>query len=388
MQFKKVVGQQQVKARLIKGLELGRLAHTQLFLGPEGSGTLAMAIAYAQYVCCPNRTEDDSCGTCPSCVKFEKFSHPDLHFFFPNSTTTGVKKNPESKLFLNEWRDYLDKCNAYAVKTDWQSHLGVGNKQGLINVRDAKDLVSKMNSRPYEAKYRVVVIWLAERMNMEAANKLLKTFEEPPSNTLIIMVAERYELIISTVRSRAQLQKFNKILDADIEAALENEAAATGKEVDVRTLARLAEGDWGRALQLLKDSEGLTDNFVKFRQWLRLCFAPKNFTQLFKFNRDLVALGREGQKSFLSYGLGVVHNSIMANHNNLQAIKTAGEELDFTKGFAPFINAANQEDIYELFNEAIYHVERNAHAGILFTDLSLKLVRLLGKGRAEVKKQV
>ena len=386
MQFKKVIGQQEVKSRLIKGIEDGRIAHTQLFLGQEGSGTLPMAIAYAQYINCNNRTETDSCGVCPSCVKFEKYSHPDLYFYFPNTTTDSVKKDPQSILFLKEWRKYISSCNSYAAKSAWHSALGVGNKQGLINVRDAKDVISKMTMKPYEANYKVIVFWLAERMNMEASNKLLKTLEEPPSNTLILLVAERYELIIPTVRSRAQLVKFNKIKNAEIENALGNLAEESVNGQSISSIAKIAKGSWNEALNQFKNTESISDNFLKFRQWLRLCFVPKTYKELFAFNQELVRTGREKQKSFLNYGLMVVHNSIMVNGRQTHAVKSVGEELDFTKSFAPFINIANQEDIYKLLNEAIYHIERNAHAGILFTDLSLKLVRLLSKGKTEAKK--
>ncbi len=386
MQFKDVIGQEEVKSRLRKGIEDGRIAHTQLFLGPEGSGALPMAIAYGQYINCNNRTETDSCGTCPSCIKFEKYSHPDLHFYFPNTTTDSVKKEPESKLFLPEWRKYLSKCDSYATKSAWHSALGVGNKQGLINVRDAKDVVGKMSMKPYEANFKVIILWLAERMNMEASNKLLKTFEEPPSNTLILLVAERYELIIPTVRSRAQLVKFNKISDTDIEIALRKLKPEVENEQNLSGIAKIAKGNWNEALTQFTNIESVNDNFLRFRQWLRLCFVPKTHTELFAFNQELARIGRERQKSFLNYGLLVVHNSIMANSKQLYAIKSVGEELDFTKSFAPYINSANRQDIYELLNHAIYHIERNAHAGIIFTDLSLKLVRLLRKGKAEVKK--
>lgn len=386
MQFKKVVGQQEVKSRLIKGIADGRVAHTQLFLGPEGSGTLPMAIAYAQYINCKNKIENDSCGKCPSCVKFEKYSHPDLHFYFPSTTTESVKTTPESKLFLTEWRQYLTNCSSYATKNSWHSHLGVGNKQGLINVRDAKDIVSKMVMKPFEAEYKAIIVWLTERMNADSSNKLLKTFEEPPSNTLILLVAERYELIIPTVRSRAQLIKFNKINDDDIKLALNSRGQENTDENSISNITKLAKGNWNEAVILLENKEFSNDYFLKFRQWLRFCFVPKNHIELFAYNQELARMGREKQKSFLNFGLSIVHNSIMVNNNNIESVKTSGEEFDFTKSFAPFINSANHLEIYKLLNDAIYHIERNAHGGILFTDLSLKLVRLLAIGKAEAKK--
>jgi DNA polymerase-3 subunit delta' len=386
MQFQKIIGQDELKSRLIKGIKDGRVAHTQLFLGPEGSGALPMAIAYAQYINCGNKIENDSCGTCPSCVKFQKYSHPDLHFVFPTTTTDSVKKDAESKLLLKEWRQYLEKCSSYASINSWHSFLGVGNKQGLINVKDATNIVSKMVMKPFEAEHKVIIIWLAERMNMQAANKLLKTLEEPPSNTLIILIAERYELIIPTVRSRAQLVKFNKITDVEVENALSAKSEDNSKLADISLIAKMAKGNWNLALDLFKNIDSTNDNFIKFRQWLRLCFIPKDYTKLFAFAQELARIGREKQKSFLNYGLLVVHNSILVNNNNLMSVKTNGEELEFTKSFAPFINEANRQEIYNLLNEAIYHVERNAHGGILFTDLSLKLVKLLAIGKIELKK--
>lgn len=385
MQFRKVIGQQEVKSRLIRGIADGRVAHTQLFLGPEGSGTLAMAIAYAQYINCKNKIENDSCGKCPSCIKFEMYSHPDLHFYFPSTTTDSIKTVPESKLFLNQWRQYLSECSSYAIKNNWYSFLGVGNKQGLINVRDAKDIISKMVMKPYEAEYKAIVVWLAERMNSESSNKLLKTLEEPPTNTLILLIAERYELIIPTVRSRAQLIKFNKINDEDIESSLKLLDNGNPDD-DISGVVKLAKGNWNEAVAIMENKDLNNDYFQKFRQWLRYCFVPKNHVELFAYNQELSRMGREKQKSFLNFGLSIVHNSIMVNNNNINSVKTSGEEFDFTKSFAPFINGANQIDIYKLLNDAIYHIERNAHAGILFTDLSLKLIRLLAKGKVEAKK--
>lgn len=386
MQFRKVIGQQEVKSRLIRGIADGRVAHTQLFLGPEGSGTLAMAIAYAQYINCKNKIENDSCGKCPSCIKFEMYSHPDLHFYFPSTTTESIKTVPESKLFLNQWRQYLSECSSYATKNNWYSFLGVGNKQGLINVRDAKDIISKMVMKPYEAEYKAVVVWLAERMNSESSNKLLKTLEEPPTNTLILLIAERYELIIPTVRSRAQLIKFNKINDEDIESSLKLLDKGNPDDDNISGVVKLAKGNWNEAVAIMGNKDLNNDYFLKFRQWLRYCFVPKNHVELFAYNQELSRMGREKQKSFLNFGLSIVHNSIMVNNNNINSVKTSGEEFDFTKSFAPFINGANQIDIYKLLNDAIYHIERNAHAGILFTDLSLKLIRLLAKGKVEAKK--
>ncbi|NOY50513.1 MAG: hypothetical protein GXO88_08130 [Chlorobi bacterium] len=385
MQFIEVIGQQSIKQRLIRSVADGRVAHTQLFLGNAGSGTLPMALAFAQYVNCKDRTATDSCGLCPSCVKFRKNVHPDLHFYFPNNTTSSLKTKPESMLLINEWREYLDICKNYALSSDWYSFIGVGNKQGSINVRDAKNLIEKMALKPYEADTQIVIIWLAEKLNADASNKLLKTLEEPPPGTIIILVAERYELIIPTVRSRAQLVKFNKPTIDDIEAAMNKHALESKLDIDARALAKLSAGSWIEAVKLMNTSELEREHFDNFRKWLRLCFAPKDYRRLFAFNQEISRLGREKQKMFLSYGLTVIHHCIMVNAKNYNAVRAIGEEYDFTTKFSPFINEANQEKIYELFNQAIYHVERNAHGGIIFTDMSFKLVNLLRSGKQYLK---
>ena len=204
MQFKQIIGQESVKSKLLTSARENRVAHTQLFLGPEGTGSVALAIAFAQFINCKNRTETDSCGTCPSCIKYEKFSHPDLHFFFPTTTNDAVKKDPKSELFLNDWRAYLTSEKGYPTQNGWYDYIGVGNKQGTIYVRDASDLVHQISLKSYEAEYKVFIIWMTERLHESASNKLLKTFEEPPDKTLIILTAERYELILPTVRSRAR----------------------------------------------------------------------------------------------------------------------------------------------------------------------------------------
>ncbi len=383
MQFKEVIGQQEVKERMLTSFRNGRLAHTQLFLGSEGSGALSLASAFAQYVNCAAPTATDSCGVCPSCKKYQKLAHPDLHFYFPTTSTDSVKKDPKSELFLNEWRAFLTKNNGYATQSNWYNYLGVGNKQGTIYVRDAADIVSKMSMKAYEAKFKVIVIWVAEKLNDQASNKLLKTLEEPPANTLILLIAERYELLLATVRSRAQLVKIPRISDTLVGEWL------VSKDVDPVTAEKIAvqaNGNLNAALDFLEHADEAQSNFTLFRDWLRICYKPGTFTELHRFNQELAKLGRERQKGFLRYGLDIIHNTLSVNHGNNQLVKAAGEELDFMQKFAPFINQSNQARIAVLFNEAIYHIERNAHAGILFSDVSFQLVDLIAQGRRFVKK--
>lgn len=382
MQFEQIVGQQEVKERLITSFKGGRLAHTQLFLGPEGSGALPLAIAFAQFVNCKQPTENDSCGICPSCKKFQKLAHPDLHFYFPTTTTDAVKKEPKSELMLNEWRAYLSKTQGYATQNSWYDFLGVGNKQGTIYVRDASDIISKMALKAYEAKYKVIVVWLVEKLHESASNKLLKTLEEPPDNTLILLVAERFELLLPTVRSRAQLVKVPKLSNGEVQQWLITQGADAAVAENV---AAQSGGNLNAALEILNNADEAQSNFVLLRQWLRLCFKPGNFSSLHQFNQEVAKLGREKQKGFLKYALDSIHNSLSINNGNARCVKRTGEELIFAQNFAPYINKANHLEIYKMINLAIYHIERNAHAGILFTDLSFQLVDLMDAGKKYVK---
>lgn len=272
----------------------------------------------------------------------------------------------------------------YPSQNGWYDHLKVGNKQGFIRKDDANELTGKMAFKPYEAKYKIVILWMVERMNESASNKLLKTLEEPPDNTLIIMLAERYELLLATVRSRAQIVKIPPVHNKDIAAELIRLHGVESQQAE--QLATLSRGNWNYALDLAENSEDLQTNFLEFRQWLRLCFRPQDYIELNKFNSELARIGRERQKSFLQYGLDTLHSSILLNQGHQNNVKKRGEELDFSVKLAPMINDANQLEIYKLFNEAIYHIERNAHPGILFTDLSFKLTDLLVLGRKYVAK--
>ncbi len=381
MQFKDVIGQQQVKERLITSVRENRVAHTQLFLGPEGSGTLPMALAFAQYLNCSNKQDGDSCGVCPSCVKYAKFSHPDLHFIFPTATTNKVKKNPQSDLFMEEWLAFLQQNQGYATQGAWYETLGIGNKQGTIYARDANEVVKLLGFKAYEAPVKVVVIFQAERLHTTASNKLLKSLEEPPDNTLIILVAERYEMIIPTVRSRAQLVKIPRLAAEDVRHALLMQFPDRLDEPRATELAALSHGNWNLALELLERDEENEYNFIKFREWMRLCFRGNDYVAMNEMIQELSRLGREKQKRFLGYGLQVIHNSLFVNEGKLNGLAVNAAEKEYLQKFAPFVNFANQKEMYHLLNEAIYHIERNAHPGILFADLSFRLAGLLEKGK-------
>ena len=387
MKFKDVIGQNEVKEKLIKAFKEERVPHTQLFTGKEGTGALPLAIAFSQFINCENRSENDSCGECPSCKKYEKFAHPDLHFIFPSNKPEGFKENPASELFMKQWIEYLQKVDGYALQNEWYSYLNIGKKQGSIYARDANNLIRILGLKAYEAKYKVVIIWMAERMDATPANKLLKTLEEPPENTIIFLISERYELLLPTVRSRAQLVKVPKIKDEELKKAIIEKFPdfADSKEEYLETIIKNANGSWNKALELVSEEYSTEENFSDFREWLLLCYRY-DYPKIFEFAQKMSLKGREKQKSFLQYGLDVVSSSLKINNGNKNLISGTNDEKTFLIKFAPFINEINQLEFYNALNEAVYHIERNAHAGILFGDLSLTLVELLYKGRKKTSK--
>ncbi len=381
MQFNSLIGQKELVNKLISSYQDNRIAHTQLFLGDEGTGALPIAIAYARFLLCTDKTDNDSCGNCASCKKFEKYAHPDLHFYFPTATNQSVKKDPKSSLFLESWRNHLVENNSYITLTSWLENLGVGNKQGFIRKDDANEIISKVSLKAYEGNYKIFIIWMIDKMNESSSNKLLKTFEEPPEKTIILLIGEKYEQLLPTVRSRAQLIKVPRISNKNIAKELTKIGVPIPEADDI---ASISNGNWNLALELHENAGDTMSNFLYFRKWLRLCFQPKDYSELLKFNQEMSKLGREKQKSFLNYGMEVIHNSILNNSNNGNKVKKAGEELEFTQKFSQFINEANQKDLYSVFNESIYHIERNAHSGILYSDLSFKIVDLIAKGRLQI----
>lgn len=381
MQFSLVIGQYAVKEKLIASVNENRMAHTQLFLGPEGSGAFPLAVAFAQYVNCHNKQNGDSCGTCPSCIKYQKFAHPDLHFIYPTNTNEKIKKDPKSLLFSEEWREHLNETKGYADQTQWYEKLAIGNKQGTIYTRDADDVIKILGLKPYEAEYKVVIIYLAEKLMDQASNKLLKSLEEPPDKTLIIILAERYEMIIPTIRSRAQLVKISRIPDEIMRQALLLRFPDSLNKPQADDIVALAQGNWNLALDILENSVESEYNFLTFREWMRLCFKPGDYFKLNTLIQELSHLGREKQKGFLTYGLNVLHSALLVNQKLDAKLIADSDEKDYFKNFGPFVNSANQKEMYELMNNAVFHIERNANPGILFANLSFQFTDLLKKGR-------
>ena len=374
MQFKDVIGQEAIKQRLIGSVRENHVSHAQLFLGPAGSGKLPLALAYAQYILCPNRTETDSCGVCPTCQKIQKLVHPDLHFVVPTNTTKKVKDKPESDLFMEEWREFAVKNHGYFNDTDWYAFLDIENKQGYMSVRDAASLLRKLSMKAYEGEYKIAIIWMAEKMRIDTANKLLKLLEEPPEKTVFLLIAEDQEQLLATIKSRTALLKIPAIETDKIEKALIERLGCTPQQA--HDAAMISEGNWINACHSVQDSEEHKFFFTTFQQWMRLCFKAA-YSELIDFSNNIKTLGREKQKELLDYGLRIIRNSLLFNNNLAEIVMLPDDEKTFNSKFAPFVNPANLAQIAELFEEAMRQIERNGYAPLIFTDVSFKMVGLL-----------
>ncbi len=374
MQFADVIGQKSIKKQLIQSVNENRVSHAQLFLGPEGSGKLALALAYSQYINCSNRSQNDSCGLCPSCIKMSKLSHPDLHFVFPTTTNKKIKKDAESRLFLEDWRAFVLKNDAYVGLNKWFAHIGVENKQGTIYVRDANEIIKKLNFKAYEAEYKVMIIWMAEKINQQAANKLLKLLEEPPEKTLFVLIAEEQDQILATVRSRSYMVKIPRISDVDMLDALTTKYDL--HKPDAQSIALVAHGNWLEAQRLFENAEDEKYNFRTFQHWMRLCYRGA-VMDLLEFTTNISRIGREKQKSFLNYALQILRHSLLISNNLDKLVRTGDDEKKFNQNFSAFVNHHNAIPMIKLMEEGIQQIERNAHAGLLFTDISFQMMKLL-----------
>ena len=375
MLFKDILGLEHIKNHLQKSVENGRIPHAQLFVGKEGCGTLATALAYAQLLLCIDNKDVDSCT-----LKCKKLLHPDLHFAFPVTTTDKIKKHPTSKDFYKEWRDFVIE-NPYANLFEWLQFIGVENKQGNINVDEAEDVVKKLQLKSYEGGYKIMIIWMAEKLNTSAANKLLKIIEEPPKNTVFILVAENEEHIINTIRSRCQVLHFPNLSEQQIAEALISRNAVS--ETEAKKIAHQVDGNYNKALQFIKTDTSNDEIFENwFVTWVRAAFKAKGnaavIHSLIDWSDIISSKGRETQKRFLNYCLQVFRQSLLLNYGAEKLVylelKTDGFRLD---KFAPFIHNNNILDINKEMNEAIYHIERNGNAKVILLDLSIKLTRLL-----------
>lgn len=369
MRFRDVIGQEEVKKRLIKTVSVNRVSHAQLFLGPSGSGKLALAIAYAQFLNCKNRTETDSCGVCSSCTKFEKLAHPDLHFIFPVTTTKAVKKDPVSKDFMIQWREFVLEKKGYIDLYGWHDKIGVENKQGIINADDCNEIIKTLGLKAYEANYKIMIIWMAERIYYSAAPKILKILEEPPEKTLFLLVSEDQDNIINTILSRTQLVKIPKLKDIDLLDQLVNTLKL--KTEEAKSIVHEAEGDLISAIQLAARREEVGQDLERLRNWMLMCYFNK-VPEIIDFVNQISRTGRERQKQFLGYSLATLRRAFMHRFGEGEKVTLNKDEHEFVSKFNRFLDPEKLSRIYREFNDAIFHIERNGNPNLVFLDLSLK----------------
>ncbi len=384
MLFSEILGQDHLKKHLTQSVDKGRIPHAQLFVGSEGTGALSMAIAYAQYVLCNNQNSENTEGNASCNLKLEHLSHPDLHFVFPVATNDKVKSHPISKMFLEDWRKLI-KEQPYCNLFDWYKQLGIDNKQGQIGVDEAHDIVKSLSLKAYEGGHKVMIIWMAEKMNISCANKLLKLIEEPPNKTIFILIAEDEEGVISTIKSRCQVLYFPPLSEQVLTQAL---VKKYGLDMNIATkIAHQSNGNFNKASDLVyHDSED-----VQFEEWfvfwIRSAFKAKGnkaaIHDLISWSEEIARTGRETQKQFLNFSLDFFRQAMLLNYQANALVfmeaKTKGFELE---KFAPYVHENNILDISNELQDAIYHIERNGNSKIILTDLSIKLTRLLHKKSA------
>lgn len=368
MQFKDIIGQESLKQHLIQTVVENRVSHAQLFLAPEGSGGLGLAIAYAQYINCTNKTATDSCGECASCRKYERYIHPDLHFSYPFFASKDVKIAVD---VLEEWRAQLLE-DTYISLDMWRLKLSADNKQANINIAECHDIIKKLSYKAFEADTKVLIMWLPEFLEREG-NALLKIIEEPPANTLFILVAQNQEQILSTILSRTQIVKVPKLSDDVVAQYLMDKASLS--ENQATEYSFLADGNLTVAKALLADTPN--NNATHFAEWLRMGFGNR-VPAMIDFTDEAAKWGRENQKNFLKYGINFLRECSLLLSGADDLVKLPPQTLEVAiKLSTNVLNLAMVEALINELEQAHYHIERNANPKILFLDVSLQLVKII-----------
>jgi DNA polymerase-3 subunit delta' len=370
MIYAQIVGQKEAKGRLMKMVKDHRVPHALLFSGKEGSGNLPAALAFAQHLFCTQPSDYGPCNQCPSCLKVSKLIHPDLHFVFPIAKSKDVKSSVD---LIKEFREaFLSK--PYITLDEWFSEISAENKQPVIPVEESADILRKLSYTSYEGSYKIMLIWMPEKMNAESANKLLKILEEPPDQTIFILVSANPDQLLPTIISRVQQIPFYDCADEDISKAL-MENYKVNAEV-AKQCAMLSGGNYGEAVALLSESDEQVSLLNNFQLFMRLAL-KFDCGKALQWIDENAASGREKQKQFFRYGLEIFRDSLMFNFGDKNLVRLSGSEKQFLEKFAPFITQKNYEKLVEEFNSNYYFVERNANPKILFMDLILKTNELI-----------
>lgn len=380
MRFCEIIGQDEVKRQLCQSVQDGRIAHAQLFTGLSGVGKLGLALAYAQYIACPNRTNEDSCGICPSCLQYQKLQHPDLHFAFP------IVKSDDGDVcddFVEKFRNLILE-NQYFDLEDWYRMMGVETKQGMIYEKESSEILRKLSLKSFGDGYKVMVIWQPEKMNATCANKLLKLLEEPPTKTLFLLVSEHPELLLSTILSRVQEVRVPRLSEDIIASGLCGEYSWLSRE-DAKAIAHMANGSYLTALKTMNESEenqGYFDDFVALMRNAWLVGQKKDYGALLKLRQwslDMAdsKVGREKQKAFLQYAQRQIRENYIYNFACPEMNYQTEKERQFSTRFAPFIHEGNVEKMMDELGKAEQQIGQNGNAKIIFFDLCLQMIVLV-----------
>ena len=376
MKRNEVIGQEEVWQRLTEMVREERLPHAIMLCGPQGCGKMALALAFASYLLCQNRDgHNEACGECKQCKMLEKWGHPDLLFSYPTIKTPamGSEHKPVSEDFAEEWRNMISRSPYFNIE-QWMTEIGAENQQAIITAGESDELNRKLSLKSSQGGYKVSVIWLPERMNIECANKILKLIEEPPSHTVFIMVSENPDNLLETIRSRVQRIDVKKTDNESIQKALVSKYGIT--EDDAMRVARLANGDWLTAVgELTADSEN-KEFLADFQSLMRLAY-QRNVRELKRWSDNINSYGREKQKRFLTYFLRLIRESFMYNFQQPDLSYLTSQEEAFTANFARFVNENNILQINELANKAIRDISQNANGKIVFFDMALQMIVLL-----------
>ena len=375
MQFKDVIVNPEVLKHLMAEVKLDRVSHAQMFLGPEGAGKLPLALAFAQYLLCDAPVKKDACGECPHCQKANAFSHPDIHFVYP-VVVSKTNKVATSDDLRSEWNDILLK-QKYFNLDGWLDKTEGTGKNPIIGVDESRSILKKLSLKSYSDKYKIMIIWLPEKMNATAANKMLKLLEEPPEKTIFLLVCDSLEAILPTIISRTQTIHVPAIAQDEI-AKYIYKTYGTEKAI-AESIAALSQGNIVEAINAVQGNKAQHIYFDLFVKLMRSAYAA-NPNDLMNVSDEVAALDKEKQKNFIKYGLHIFRESIIMNYMKDQLLNLRNEEKEFLEKFARFINNQNITELMEEFNDAYYHLERNANSKILFTDLVIKLTKLVRKG--------
>ncbi|MDE5709589.1 DNA polymerase III subunit [uncultured Bacteroides sp.] len=370
--FKDVIGQAAAKQRLIQEVQEGRIPHAQLFCGASGTGKLPLALAYARYISCPNRTETDACGTCPSCVKWDKLVHPDIHFVFPIVKSAKGKKEVCDD-YITNWRHLL-LTTPYFGLNHWLNEIDAENGQAIIYAKESDEITRKLNLKSSEGGYKAVIVWLPEKLHEVCANKLLKLLEEPPEKTLFLLISEAPEMILPTILSRTQRFNIPKIEETDVAEALQQKYGV--QPADSEVIAHLANGNFIKALETIHLNEENELFFDLFVSLMRLSYQRK-IREMKQWSEQVAAMGRERQKNFLTYCQRMIRENFILNFHQKEMNYMTINERNFSNRFSPFVNERNVMGIMDELTEAQIHIEQNVNARMVFFDFSLKMIVLL-----------